>query len=104
MPLFLDRHQAHEITPEGVVALVTEDWRGLTSLGGVRAVGHWAGQAEVYCLLEAPDAAAISQYHAGKALRCSELQPVSAEWIDSTLKRPTTQSLLVSDLIRDLWR
>jgi hypothetical protein len=103
MPLFVDHHRGHTISADEAKAMVTDGPFGVGIGRDVRALGHWAGYGAVYCLLEAPDAAAVSRYHAQQHQAGCDVRPIEVRFHAEREWLTGQQRLLVSDFIRELW-
>lgn len=72
MPKFIDFHPSYNISPERVAQLRQEMLDGKSDQYGVRQLElyHSPQGRGVYCLLEAPDEAAVRNHHNGN---CSDV-------------------------------
>ena len=77
MARFIDRHPAEAVPSEAFGRLIREAEEHRRDPRGVRLVGHWLGDARLHCVLEAPDAESVRQYHAERGLPCEDLHELT---------------------------
>ena len=61
MTIFIDRHPADALPPEVGQQLLRQSGERQVDPHGVRSVDHWREEGYLYCVLEAPDADAVSR-------------------------------------------
>jgi hypothetical protein len=74
MPTFIDRHPAATVSPEQRRRLTQEARAGQPDIGGARPIGHWLEDGWLYCVLEAPDLAAVCEHHHAHGLACTSVR------------------------------
>jgi len=74
MPTFIDRHRAETISHEQRRRLTEEARADHPDAGGARPIGHWLEDEWVYCVLEAPNIAAVCAHHHGHGLSCASVR------------------------------
>ncbi len=79
MALFMDFHEDLKL-PAEAIAQIAEDTRNKRSdQFGVRQVELYHNpDGQVYCLLEAPDEAAVRQHHAALGVPCADVHQVDS--------------------------
>jgi hypothetical protein len=77
MAIFFDFHSAGEVSVEAVRQCFADARRGGPDRSGCRPLDFYlALPGSVYCVLEAPNEAAVRQFHADRAMPCSVVRPV----------------------------
>lgn len=77
MAIFFDFHPSGEVSVEAVRQCFADVQRGRADQSGCRPLDYYlATPGSVYCVLEAPSAAAVRQFHADRAMPCSVVRPV----------------------------
>src|SRR5436853_3672717 len=77
MAIFFDFHPAGELPVEALRQCFAEARRGHADRSGCRPLDYYlATPGSVYCLLEAPNEAAVRQFHTDRGLPCSVVRPV----------------------------
>jgi hypothetical protein len=87
MPTFIDRHRAATVPHEVCRQLTQEARQGHEDANGVRPTSHWLEDCWLYCVLEAPDIAAVCEHHKARGLRCDTIHEM--EGLDG--RRPTSR-------------
>jgi Protein of unknown function (DUF4242) len=78
MPRFMDFHEDLQLPPEAIERITGDTKEGRTDQFGVRQVELYHNdEGKVYCLLEAPDAAAVRAHHEALGVGCGEVHQVS---------------------------
>ncbi|HUY60573.1 MAG TPA: nickel-binding protein [Candidatus Dormibacteraeota bacterium] len=79
MPKFMDFHSDLKLPPEMVAAIAEVTRAGTKDEYGVQQLEAYHNPAgQVYCLLEAPDEAAVRQHHAALGVPCGDVHPVQS--------------------------
>jgi Protein of unknown function (DUF4242) len=77
MAIFFDFHPSGEVSVEAVRQCFADAQRGRADQSGCRPLDYYlATPGSVYCVLEAPSAAAVRQFHADRAMPCSVVRSV----------------------------
>ena len=77
MSVFVDEHLLTEVDPAALDRLIAAARRGTVDRDGVRPVDHFFdGRGRVYCIVEAPDEAAVQRNHASVGLGSGPLRPL----------------------------
>jgi hypothetical protein len=87
MPTFIDRHRAATVSQEVRRQLTQEAREGQEDANGVRPTSHWLEDGWLYCVLEAPDIAAVCEHHQSHGLRCDTVHEMKG--LDG--RRPTSR-------------
>jgi hypothetical protein len=88
MPTFIDRHRATTVSHQQRRRLTQEAREAQADAGGVRPIGHWLEDGWLYCVLDAPDMAAVCQHHEAHGLACTTVREM--EGLDG--RRPVSPS------------
>ena len=101
MSTFLDRHSLGDISAAVRQQLRLEAVEGVRDSSGVRSLGHWVEDHAIYCLLDAPDADAVTQHHKARGVPSNDLHAI----VGVSSSRPLTESdmTIVRAEIRRLW-
>jgi len=79
MPIFLDSHHGTELPLDVVRAFLRAARNGTTDEFGVTALDLYCGDdGGVFCVLSAPDEAAVRQRHAAHGVVCRRVRRVAA--------------------------
>jgi Protein of unknown function (DUF4242) len=79
MPIFLDSHNGAELPLDAIRAFLRAARAGLTDEFGVTALDLYCGDdGRVFCVLSAPDEAAVRQRHAAHGVICRRVRRVPA--------------------------
>jgi hypothetical protein len=79
MPVFLDAHRGSELPLDAIRAFLRAARNGLTDDFGVTALDLYCGDdGRVFCVLSAPDEAAVRQRHAAFGVVCRRVRRVPA--------------------------
>ena len=87
MPTFIDRHRAAAVPHQVRRQLTQEARQGREDANGVRPTSHWLEDGWLYCVLEAPDVAAVRQHHTAHGLGSETVH----EMRDLDGRRPTSR-------------
>jgi hypothetical protein len=78
MPFFADSHPVGEVPIEVLLATLGAARAGQLGSAGVRPVDYGLGAGgRITCIVEAPDAAAVRQFHAALGLPCHRVRPIA---------------------------
>ncbi len=78
MPKFMDFHDELKLPPEAIEQIAQDTKDGKADEFGVRQLELFHNpEGKVYCLLDAPDAAAVRSHHAAIGVPCGEVHEVS---------------------------
>ena len=78
MPKFMDFHDELKLPPEAIEQITRDTKDGTADEFGVRQLELFHNpEGKVYCLLDAPDAAAVRSHHAAIGVPCGEVHEVS---------------------------
>src|SRR5438067_8792689 len=81
---FIDRHRVKDLTPAVQHQFRIEARDGIRDPSGTVPLGHWLEDGKLFCVLVAPDEAAVCEHHHARGVDCDSLHRVS----DSDLARP----------------
>jgi hypothetical protein len=98
---FIDRHPALAISRPNRRRLHSEARQQLVDAHGVRPIGHWAEDGTIYCVLEAPDQAAVCQHHADRDLPCDQIHPIAG--VDGSRPISVVDNAAVRAFIARTW-
>jgi hypothetical protein len=77
MPIFLDSHHGSELPLEAIRAFLRAARNGMIDDFGVKALDLYCGDdGRVFCVLSAPDEAAVRQRHAAQGVVCRRVRRV----------------------------
>jgi hypothetical protein len=77
MPLYMDFHENLQLPTEAVDQITQDAKAKKADQFGVRQVELFHNpEGKVYCLLEAPDAAAVRQHHEALGVPCGDVHEV----------------------------
>jgi hypothetical protein len=77
MPIFLDSHHGAELPLDVIRAFLRAARKGITDEFGVTALDLYCGDdGRVFCVLAAPDEAAVRQRHAAHGVVCRRVRRV----------------------------
>jgi hypothetical protein len=77
MPQFMDYHDELKLPAEAIASIRDDTAAGRSDQFGVRQVELFHNaDGKVYCLLDAPDAAAVRAHHAALGVDCGEVHEV----------------------------
>lgn len=78
MPQFMDFHEDLKLPPAVVAQIADDTSAGRSDQFGVRQIDLFHNdEGKVYCLLEAPDTAAVRAHHAALGVDCGEVHEVT---------------------------
>jgi hypothetical protein len=78
MPLYMDFHEDLKLPPEAVDQITQDAKAKKADQFGVRQVELFHNpEGKVYCLLEAPDAAAVRHHHEALGVPCGDVDEVN---------------------------
>lgn len=79
MPTYMDHHEDLKLPGEAIEQMRREARDGVVDAHGVRQVDlFYNPDGKVYCLLEAPDEAAVRQHHAALGVSCGDVHRVDS--------------------------
>jgi Protein of unknown function (DUF4242) len=79
MPRFMDFHDDLKLPPEAIEQIADDARNGRADQFGVSQIElYHNADGKVYCLLEAPDEAAVRSHHAALGVPCGDVHHVTS--------------------------